>query len=374
MGARLTQSLIDEIINAVNTIIYRALEAIENGLFSIPPPTLGFGNATADRDADGRNADVQGEGGGKGRDFKEEIENGVHRLETLLEATVDKTFDRFEIFTLRNILTVPDDLAGWMRLTHYEVCGFFIFYFCFILGEGRSSGEGVIKAILEEWFQLFFYILFSESLTRSFILSQNLTLPTPASAPTPESILHLRRKVQATKSLNLALRSQHARNAALLTSLRSLLNPPSSSPSTFSSTHPSLSFLAQNPSFISSSSTSSEQQQPLTQQATSAIAHLPALRTLLADLRPRLETLRAAAIKGEQDSGDGDRDRHSTREERRLYIESRVRKVVAGDGEGEGGVGEGLGGGGLRVAESEIKGLENVMRGLQGGEGEGGAN
>ncbi len=51
----------------------------------------------------------------------------MHRLETLLEATVDKTFDRFEIFTLRNILTVPDDLSGWMRLAHYEVSFFFLY-------------------------------------------------------------------------------------------------------------------------------------------------------------------------------------------------------------------------------------------------------
>lgn len=51
-----------------------------------------------------------------------EIENGVHQLETLLEATVDKAFDKFEIYTLRNILTIPDDLAPWMRLGHYEVC------------------------------------------------------------------------------------------------------------------------------------------------------------------------------------------------------------------------------------------------------------
>ena len=47
----------------------------------------------------------------------------MHQLETLLEATVDKTFDKFEIYTLRNILTVPDELAGWMRLGHYEVSG-----------------------------------------------------------------------------------------------------------------------------------------------------------------------------------------------------------------------------------------------------------
>lgn len=69
-----------------------------------------------------REGEGEGEGEGeKEEKFQDEIENGVHRLETLLEATVDKTFDRFEIFTLRNILTVPDDLTGWMRLAHYEV-------------------------------------------------------------------------------------------------------------------------------------------------------------------------------------------------------------------------------------------------------------
>jgi kinetochore protein Mis12/MTW1 len=52
---------------------------------------------------------------------RDEIENGVHQLETLLEATVDKNFDKFEIYTLRNILTVPDDLAPWIRLSHYRV-------------------------------------------------------------------------------------------------------------------------------------------------------------------------------------------------------------------------------------------------------------
>lgn len=43
-------------------------------------------------------------------------------METLLESTVDKNFDRFEIYLLRNILSVPEDLTGWIRLSHYEVC------------------------------------------------------------------------------------------------------------------------------------------------------------------------------------------------------------------------------------------------------------
>lgn len=52
---------------------------------------------------------------------KLEIENGLHQLETLLESTVDKAFDKFEIYVLRNILTVPEDLIHWVRLRHYEV-------------------------------------------------------------------------------------------------------------------------------------------------------------------------------------------------------------------------------------------------------------
>jgi len=50
-----------------------------------------------------------------------EIEHGVHQLETLLEATVDKNFDKLEIFVLRSILSVPEELVEWIRLGHYEV-------------------------------------------------------------------------------------------------------------------------------------------------------------------------------------------------------------------------------------------------------------
>ena len=66
----------------------------------------------------------------------------MHQLETLFEATVDKDFDKFEIYVLRNILTVSDDVLPWMRLGHYEVCmrGGYI-PFCFYLLLGRSDGR-----------------------------------------------------------------------------------------------------------------------------------------------------------------------------------------------------------------------------------------
>jgi len=50
---------------------------------------------------------------------------------------VDKTFDKFEIYTLRNILTVPDELAGWMRLGHYEVGSTFLF--CIVVPVRKCS-------------------------------------------------------------------------------------------------------------------------------------------------------------------------------------------------------------------------------------------
>lgn len=82
-----------------------------------PPERLGFahadnGSTIPDTDDDGKVVYPEA---------KLEIENGLHQLETLLEATVDKAFDKFEIYVLRNILTVPADLLVWVRLKHYEV-------------------------------------------------------------------------------------------------------------------------------------------------------------------------------------------------------------------------------------------------------------
>jgi kinetochore protein Mis12/MTW1 len=96
------------------------MQALESGLLATPPSALGFGHgaglglALADTDGDGNEDDAEA---------RVELENGVHQLETLLEATVDRNFDKFEIYALRNLFKVPDGLEGWMRLAHYEVGG-----------------------------------------------------------------------------------------------------------------------------------------------------------------------------------------------------------------------------------------------------------
>ncbi|KAI4118201.1 MAG: hypothetical protein LQ338_007442 [Usnochroma carphineum] len=300
-------SLIDDIINTVNTIVYRAIEAIENGLFSVPPQQLGY-SPDSDTSGDAIIPDADHP------DSKDEIENGVHQLETLLEATVDKTFDKFEIYTLRNILTVPDELAPWVRLGHYE----------------------------------------------------GLTLPLSADTPTPESILALRRKVQETRKLNLALRNTHASNAATITQLKSLLSTsqpkpetqPSASPSLASTSERSLAFLVSHPAATSLGlSFRQPSKDPLTTNTQFFISQLPALRQALAELKPRLKSLPEKI---------GDVDWESRREERRAYIEGRVRKVVDGLGGGGGGDGDGMKG--VRVGREEVRDLEGVVGAVGRGE------
>lgn len=113
----LSQSLIDDIINSINNLIYQAISGLETSLIATPPERLGFahannGSTIPETDEDGNVLYPEA---------KLELENGLHQLETLLEANVDKAFDKFEIYVLRNILTVPEDLLPWVRLKHYQV-------------------------------------------------------------------------------------------------------------------------------------------------------------------------------------------------------------------------------------------------------------
>lgn len=47
------------------------------------------------------------------------------KLETLMENALDRNLDRLEIWTLRNVLCLPGDVEGWVRLGHYEVSEFY---------------------------------------------------------------------------------------------------------------------------------------------------------------------------------------------------------------------------------------------------------
>ncbi|AGO12030.1 AaceriADR367Cp [[Ashbya] aceris (nom. inval.)] len=89
-------SLVDDLINSVNEIMYKCTQAMETYL---------------------RQRHQVG-----GEDFTEEIKVGTAKLETLLENAVDKNLDKLELYVLRNVLSVPAELVedGHFKLAHYD--------------------------------------------------------------------------------------------------------------------------------------------------------------------------------------------------------------------------------------------------------------
>jgi kinetochore protein Mis12/MTW1 len=98
---------------------------MDTGLSSVPPSALGFAERAA---AQGQTIQVDEDGQEEYPGAKLEIEEGVLKLETLMENAVDKNFDKLEIWTLRNVLCLPREKDGggelerWIRLGGYEVC------------------------------------------------------------------------------------------------------------------------------------------------------------------------------------------------------------------------------------------------------------
>lgn len=84
-------SLVDDIINTANALLYKSVNAMEQLLTNLP------GEIISD----------------------EEVETGIHKFETLLENAVDRNFDAMELFVLRNIVNIPEDLVGWIQLKHH---------------------------------------------------------------------------------------------------------------------------------------------------------------------------------------------------------------------------------------------------------------
>ncbi|OJD19623.1 hypothetical protein AJ78_00480 [Emergomyces pasteurianus Ep9510] len=312
-------SLIDDVINSINNLVYQAISSLEEGLLNAPPERLGFSHA-----ADSI-PDTDDDGNIQYPEARLEIENGLHQLETLLESTVDKAFDKFEIYVLRNILTVPEDLLGWVRLTHYE------------------------KLSLS---------------------------PSGPNAPTPESISLQRQKLRETRKLQRALRQESDRNDAIITQLRSILYKDTHRPTpteekdgttltitsqTPTADAPDLSFLLTDPTarHLRIGDVADPSHNPITTNTTFILSQLPALRAMLAQLRPKLATLPRSMEEMELDP---------RREERREYIEGRTWMHLVRNGElGGAGNGHGVVVAGRRIEGKEVQALEGVV-GMLGGQ------
>ena len=251
----MSQTLLDDIINTVNELVFRAVNAIEEGLNNASPENLGFkpDNTGSVSPEAAREALQEAK--------QTEIDSGIVKLESLLNATVDKDFDKFEIFTLRNILALghkEEDLAGWVQLDHYK----------------------------------------------------NLDLSRAEDAPTPEQVQLQRRKLHETAKLNAMLKAEEARNAKVLEQLRSLLGTNTQSGEETSSP---LAFLTSSPHTSKNPSG-----QPLNQNVQYALSQLPALRQHLAQLKQSLQTLpNARHTEEDEDSVEAKRRHYIDSQSRR---------------------------------------------------------
>ncbi|KAL1651498.1 hypothetical protein SLS61_005450 [Didymella pomorum] len=330
-------SLIDDIINTINEVLYRCTDTFATGIANAPPHLLGFADRYA---AENRKPDTDEDGNDVYPDAALEIEEGVLKLETLMENAVDKNFDKLEIWTLRNVLCLPrgeEELARWVRLGHYEGVEAL---------PKDTEGEGT-------W--------------------------------TPEKLYSLRRKLVETQKLHAALLAEKRRNEATIGQLRALLAPAAEQMKR-ESTSPSRSTVQNWGAFsflthadgakalgittvppnntangASTAPSNGNSSTPLTTHTSFTASQLPYLRQLLANLRPHLAST-ALPTKSDADS-------ESTRE-RKLYLESQSKRILEKRGvdtrEGVEGAVEGA-----RVRAEEVRGLEGIVEALGRGSGAG---
>lgn len=295
------QTLLDDIINTVNELVFRAVNAIEEGLGNASPQALGF-RLSAEQLENCRSDDARQDAL---EDMKQkEMDAGIVQLESLLNATVDKDFDKFEIYALRNILAVGHEedaqLAKWVQLDHYK--------------------------------------------------NLDLTLLANGDLATPEQVQLQRRKLQQTQKLNAMLKAEEAKNTAVLAQLHGLLGNSDNKEERASS----FAFLAPAPH--NNKSASSHTVAPNVQYA---ISQLPAVRELLAQLKSSLQTLPHARRRPEDDE--------STDVRRRQYLDLQSRRAMERKGiDVDAAAARTAAGVGRRIGKDEVQGVEAVVQALGG--------
>lgn len=356
------QSLIDEIINNINQLADRALGSVEQKLLEQPPSTIGFKPSSArlpppskqppSRSSSRNNNATSAAAASKdGPDpsialspeeaARHEIENGTHQLETLLCSSIDRNFDKFELYVMQNILCIrPSEPREWIRLGHYEGLDL----------EGVASPPGGAE---EE----------------------------DGGRPSVGGVRRLRRRLQASQQLNAMLHAEKARNEALLEALRAVVGVPpgaekeksvqerkqklSAEPKmeldddevdVSAGARPPFGFLRNAGGLAAGAA-----EKPLETTTAFTLSQLQALRALSTSLRNIMPDLERAREEGEHDGA-----RKSWRRERMEYVETATRKHL----EHARGLELGKGGEvrdgewqreGRKLAADEVEGLEKVV-------------
>lgn len=275
----------------------------------------------------------------------DEISSGTHQLETLLCASIDRNFDKFELYVMRNILCVKPDDRDWLRLGHYEGLSFDNLP-TKTPDKGNNNDDG----------------------------ADSMDVDTP-DRPTVESVNRLRRRLQASQKLNTMLHAEKARNDALLGELRSLVGRVGAGAGAAvkdesqagGETKPPLAFLHDRGDL-----TLADANTPLTTTTAFSLSQLQALRALSTSLSSILPNLQGG---GGGDEGGG--ARRTWRKERVEYVEGAARKhlehvrglELGRDGEVRDGEWQGEG---KRFAGGEVAALEGVVNALAGSGGGGG--
>ena len=286
------------------------MNAVEEGLLNANHEALGFKPTTDTQ------TPVSTEDGNANTAARTEIEAGIVQLESLLNATIDKNFDKLEIYTLRNLLTVSnrkedEGLEDWILLDHYKD-----------LGQHTATEQ--------------------EGLQTS----------------SPESVQFLRRKVQETEKLQAVLKAEAAKNEAILYRLRPLVPRMTSSSSSQlqvdsqEQSQKSLAFLTETPAAATLGISTKGTLQPLAQNTRFTVSQLPALKELLEGLRPSISSVPVAG-------------RDQAAETREAYIESQSRKAMVKRGidadAAAGAITEGLG---RPLGNEEVRALEGIVGSL----------
>lgn len=285
--------MLDDIINSVNILAERALNSVEQALLRQPPASLGFRPAAFQRGRGEEKLSQDALEAAAEEAHRHEVENGTHQLETLLCASIDRNFDKFELYAMRNILCVRPEDRDWMRLAHYEGLNF-------DAAEGKTSETGAQDGA-------------------------------PDGAEDDASIAHLHRRLQASLKLGHLLDVEAQRNDVMLARLRTLAGPSTTVTTapigSSASSAASLAFLLDRGPL-----TESDAAQPLTTTTAFALSQLPALRQLSSELRQKAPGLAAAVALDDEEEEAGDfgggraGDSKSWRRERLEYIEGSTRK------------------------------------------------
>ncbi|KAB5558711.1 Mis12 protein-domain-containing protein [Coniochaeta sp. 2T2.1] len=348
-------SLLDEIINSINVLADRALSSVEKGLINTTPQGLGFKQPTAPAAPQkpthsSRNATTNPTPDPSSsivlspeEAARHEIENGTHQLETLLCSSIDRNFDKFELYVMQNILCIrPSEPREWIRLGHYE--GLDLEHATTTTSADDESQDG---------------------------------------RPSLSGVRRLRRRLQASQQLNAILHAEKARNDALLEALRGVVggpaalekksaeeegkNTPAAEPAKMevdgervdlrADLKPPFGFLHDAGGLAAGAS-----DKPLETTTAFTLSQLQALRALSTSLRNIMPDLETPRDEEEEDDGG----RKSWRRQRMEYVETATRKhleqarglELGKDGEVRDGEWQGEG---RRLAKDEVEGLEKVV-------------